>query len=103
MVLVYAIGEERSFLCAFAVGRNCTNFRLDISGRNVAFTYNKGLNSPGQEPFDILSSPKVEPLACNNSTPLDNGLPTVKAGEWVDWIDEDEEDIRLLDIGESFP
>lgn len=62
------------------------------------------LNSPGQELFDILSSPKVEPPARNDSTPLDNGLRTqlVKAGEWVDWIDEDQEGIRLLDFGESF-
>lgn len=62
------------------------------------------LNSPGQELFDILSSPKVEPPARNDSTPLDNGLRTqlVKAGEWVDWIDEYQEGIRLLDFGESF-
>lgn len=35
--------------------------------------------------------------------PLENNLPTqlVKAAEWVAWIDEDEGDIHLLDIGES--
>ncbi|KOS38318.1 hypothetical protein ACN38_g10875 [Penicillium nordicum] len=76
----------------------------DISGRNVAFTCNKVLKSPGQELFDVLGSPKTEPLALIDGTPLDKGLPTqlVKAAEWVDWIDEDEEDIRLLDFGESF-
>lgn len=35
---------------------------------------------------------------------MENGLPTqlVKAAEWIDWIDEDDEDIRLFDVGESF-
>lgn len=96
----------KSILCSviFAVRHNCTNFSSDISGRNVAFTCNKVLNSPGQELFDVLGSPKTEPLALIDGTPLDKGLPTqlVKAAEWVDWIDEDEEDIRLLDFGESF-
>ncbi|OQE60814.1 hypothetical protein PENNAL_c0090G10877 [Penicillium nalgiovense] len=33
-----------------------------------------------------------------------SGLPTqlVKAAEWIEWIDEVDEDIRLLDFGESF-
>ncbi|GES59645.1 kinase-like protein [Aspergillus terreus] len=36
--------------------------------------------------------------------PLPDGFPNqlVKAAEWVDWIDEDDKDIRLLDFGESF-
>lgn len=31
-------------------------------------------------------------------------MPTqlVKAAEWDEWIDEDDEEIRLLDFGESF-
>ncbi|KAJ6159608.1 hypothetical protein N7497_004145 [Penicillium chrysogenum] len=76
----------------------------DISGRNIAFTCNKLLNSPEKGFFDVLGFPEIEPLARIDGAPLDNGLPTqlVKAAEWVDWIDEDEEDIRLLDFGESF-
>jgi hypothetical protein len=36
--------------------------------------------------------------------PLEDGLPAqlIKAADWTEWIDEDEEDIRLLDFGESF-
>lgn len=43
-------------------------------------------------------------MARIDGTPLENGLPTqlVKAAEWVDWIDEDDGDNWLLDIGESF-
>lgn len=25
-----------------------------------------------------------------------------KAAEWVDWIDDDEEDLRIIDLGEAF-
>ena len=52
----------------------------------------------------MFGFPEIEPLARVDGTPLENGLPTqlVKAAEWVDWIDEDEEEIRLLDFGESF-
>ena len=62
------------------------------------------MNTTEEELFDVLGSPEIEPLARIDGTPLENGLPTqlVKAAEWVDWIDEDDEDIRLLDIGESF-
>lgn len=44
------------------------------------------------------------PHAHINGTPLENGLPmqVVKAAEWVEWIDEDDEKIWLLDIGEGF-
>lgn len=35
---------------------------------------------------------------------LYKSLPTqlIQSAEWVDWVDEDEEDIRLLDIGEGW-
>jgi serine/threonine-protein kinase SRPK3 len=86
------------------VWRSYIDLVSDISGRNIAFTCNKLLNSPEKGFFDVLGFPEIEPLARIDGAPLDNGLPTqlVKAAEWVDWIDEDEEDIRLLDFGESF-
>jgi len=48
--------------------------------------------------------PEIEPLARIDGTPLGKEFPTqlVKAAEWVDWIDEDDEEIRVLDFGESF-
>ncbi|CAG8901418.1 unnamed protein product [Penicillium egyptiacum] len=86
------------------VWRSCTNLVSDISGRNMAFTCNTLLNSLDKEFFDVLGFPKIELLARIDGAPLDNGLPTqlVEAAEWVDWTDEDVEDIRLLDFGESF-
>lgn len=62
------------------------------------------MKSPEKGFFDGLGFPEIEPLARIDGAPLDNGLPTqlVKAAEWVDWTDEDEEDIRLFDFGESF-
>ncbi|KAJ5336345.1 uncharacterized protein N7506_004367 [Penicillium brevicompactum] len=76
----------------------------DISGRNIAFTCAKLAQATEEELFEVLGSPEVEPLARIDGTPLGSGLPTelVQATEWVDWVDEDEEDIRLLDFGESF-
>ncbi|KAJ5334685.1 hypothetical protein N7452_007088 [Penicillium brevicompactum] len=63
-----------------------------------------GAQATEEELFEVLGSPEVEPLARIDGTPLGSGLPTelVKAADWVDWVDEDEEDIRLLDFGESF-
>lgn len=81
-----------------------TYFVLDISGRNIAFSSTHLLNTTEEQLFDVLGFPEIEPLARIDGTPLENGLPTqlVKAAEWVDWIDEDDEEIRLLDIGEGF-
>lgn len=86
------------------VAPDYTYFILDVSGRNIAFSCSHLLNTPEEELFDVIGLPEIEPLARIDGTPLENGLPTqlVKAAEWVDWIDEDDEDIRLLDIGESF-
>ena len=54
--------------------------------------------------FAVLGIPEVEPLKRLDGAPLEDGLPTqlVTAAKWVDWIEEDEEDIRLFDFGESF-
>lgn len=40
-----------------------------------------------------------------DGTPLGPRLPKhlVRKAEWVDWTDEDEEDIRLIDFGEALP
>lgn len=76
----------------------------DISGRNLAFSCTHLSDATEEELFEILGPTEIEPLARMDGTPLENGLPTqlVKAAEWNDWIDEDDEDIRLLDFGESF-
>lgn len=62
------------------------------------------LNATEEQLFEVLGVPEIEPLARLDGKPLQNGLPKqlVKAADWANWIDEDEEDIRVLDIGESF-
>lgn len=76
----------------------------DISGRNIAFTCTQFSHTTEDQLFNVLGSPEIEPLARIDGLPLENGLPgqLVKAAEWIDWIDEDDEDIRLFDVGESF-
>ncbi|OQE28558.1 hypothetical protein PENSTE_c003G08400 [Penicillium steckii] len=76
----------------------------DISGRNIAFTCTRLWNLTKEELLVTLGSPKYEPLTRIDGAPLENGLPSqlVKAADWTEWIDEDEEDIRLFDFGESF-
>jgi serine/threonine-protein kinase SRPK3 len=52
----------------------------------------------------VLGVPELEELARLDGKPLDNGLPNqlVKAAGWDEWIDEDDEDLRIIDLGESF-
>jgi len=77
---------------------------LDISGRNITFCCTNLLNKTDEELFKFLGFSEIEPLSRLDGTPLETGFPKqlVKAAEWVDWIDEDDEDIRLFDFGESF-
>jgi serine/threonine-protein kinase SRPK3 len=90
--------------CRLSGGSGLLTTISDISGRNIAFTCSHLSNATEQQLFDVLEAPETEPLARIDGMPLPNGLPTqlVKAAEWIDWIDEDDEDIHLLDFGESF-
>ncbi|KAJ5962603.1 hypothetical protein N7501_007544 [Penicillium viridicatum] len=76
----------------------------DISGRNIAFSCTHLSKQTEEQLFDVLGFPEIEPLKRIDGTPLGNELPAqlIKAAEWTEWIDEDDEDIRLLDFGESF-
>lgn len=76
-----------------------------MNAGNIAFTCKNLQNATEKELFQVIGPPAVEPLARLDGMPLDKSLPTqlIKPAQWVDWIDEDEEDIRLFDIGEGFP
>ena len=54
--------------------------------------------------MEIVGNPEIEQLSRLDGNPLNSSLPShlVKAAEWDDWIDEDEEDLRLIDLGECF-
>ncbi|RAH52858.1 kinase-like protein [Aspergillus piperis CBS 112811] len=76
----------------------------DISGGNIAFSCSSLSHATKAELFEVLGLPEVEDLVRLDGQPLGNGLPKhiVKAADWENWVDEDEEDIRILDFGEAF-
>ncbi len=77
----------------------------DISGANVAFTA-RGLSELTPESMlEVIGEPKSENLVRRDGEALAPGMPEqlVKANGWDDWIDENEEDVRLIDLGEAFP
>ncbi|KAG4436787.1 hypothetical protein IFR05_007721 [Cadophora sp. M221] len=75
-----------------------------ISGSNLGFTCPSLAHLPENELFDILGTPVTEVLARVDGQPLEPGVPKqlVKKAFWDNWIDEDDEDIRLIDFGEAF-
>lgn len=97
-------GGECIVLTASSGLLSCTYFVLDISGRNIAFSCTDLSTTTEEQLLEVLGTPEIETLARLDGTPLEDGLPKqlVKAAEWAEWIDEDDEDIRLLDFGESF-
>lgn len=53
---------------------------------------------------EVLGAPKTELLLREDGKPLAKGLPTqlVEAAKWLGWDDEDDEDLRIIDLGEAF-
>ncbi|KAK4154909.1 kinase-like domain-containing protein [Chaetomidium leptoderma] len=76
----------------------------DISGFNLAFTARKAARLSTTAMLELLGAPKVDALVRFDGAPLSLGLPEdlVEAARWDRWFDEDEEDIRLIDLGEAF-
>lgn len=68
------------------------------------FTAKQLAHLPGEGLFSIIGAPKSTALARVDGGQLCSSLPKELAQRtgWDDWIDEDEEDIRLLDWGEAF-
>jgi serine/threonine-protein kinase SRPK3 len=87
----------------------------DISSSNIAFGCSNLLSELAEEDDDeeaimrVLGTPEIVELARRDGKPLNfegngRGLPKqlVKAASWIDWFDEDMEDLRIIDLGESF-
>ena len=55
--------------------------------------------------FEILGTPETKTVTRLDGKPLGANMPRqmVKTVTWNGWIDEDEEDLRILDFGEAFP
>lgn len=77
---------------------------LDVSARNIAFTSSCFKDCSEERLAEILGLPKTEELRPVDGEPLKAGLPKyiVQSTLWEDWLEEDDEDIRLIDWGEAF-
>ncbi|KAL6713257.1 hypothetical protein ACLMJK_008722 [Lecanora helva] len=77
----------------------------DISISNFAFTSNNLLHMSEEDLFDVLGSPESEELVRLDGEPLSSSLPSqlVETARWSGWADEDEEDLRIIDLGLAFP
>ena len=54
--------------------------------------------------FEVLGSPEPVELVRVDGKPTSKNVPSqlVAAVSWFDWTDEDEEDLRIIDLGEAF-
>lgn len=76
----------------------------DISGSNMAFTSRKLARLSTKSMFEIIGTPKYEKLVRLDGKPLSPGMPgqLIEKANWDVWVDEDEEDVRIIDLGEAF-
>ena len=79
----------------------------DLSTRNLAFYNGRLSRLSGEELLEVLGSPDAEELTRLDGEPLGQGIPTqlVESTRWTGWPlndDEDDENIRIIDLGEAF-
>lgn len=76
----------------------------DISGGNVAFTTRALDGLSLEDMFKVIGAPKTQKLARLDGEALAPSMPSqlVEKVRWAHWIDEDDEDIRVIDFGEAF-
>lgn len=57
-----------------------------------------------EELLDIIGRPESAALVRIDGGPVGDGMPKQLIGStgWDEWVDEDEEDIRLIDWGQTF-
>lgn len=60
--------------------------------------------APKETLFKALGHPRTQNLVRCDGKPLEESFPKhmVQAAEWDNWMDEDNEDIRIIDLGQSF-
>ncbi|OBT68843.1 CMGC/SRPK protein kinase [Pseudogymnoascus sp. 23342-1-I1] len=76
----------------------------DISTKNMAFTAKNLSKVPKEKLFEVIGAPSIENVERIDTQPLADGIPSylVKSASWGGWVNEYDEDFRLLDFGESF-
>jgi serine/threonine-protein kinase SRPK3 len=78
---------------------------VDISWANIAFTSRNLTQLSKKKIFQVIGSPEWENLTHRDGKVIGPSMPKqlVKTAAWDNWVDEDEEDIRLIDFGEASP
>jgi serine/threonine-protein kinase SRPK3 len=97
--------EARQILpCWQNLFTSVTDVSTDISTKNIAFTVTHALRLCQEDFLKMVGTPNTRVLTRLDGKPLRRGLPNqlVEAAEWLEWADEDEEDIRLIDFGSGF-
>lgn len=79
----------------------------DLSCRNLVLTSSHLSHVSEQELFEILGPLESEAVTREDGKPLGKGVPSqlVRSAQWYGWPDdkyEDDEDIRIIDLGEAF-
>lgn len=94
------MGVERPFLYI----KTGTDSEADISGSNLAYTCPGLAHLSRDDLFEVIGIPETEDLIRIDGQPLEPGVPKqlVERADWSNWVDEDEEDIRIIDFGEVF-
>jgi serine/threonine-protein kinase SRPK3 len=84
--------------------RGLTLNSVDVSGANIAFTSRNLTQLSKKKIFRVIGSPEWENLIRLDGKAIEPGMPTqlVKTAVWDNWVEEDEEDVRLIDFGEAF-
>ncbi|KAM3429616.1 hypothetical protein MY4824_008138 [Beauveria thailandica] len=75
-----------------------------MSGANIVFTTSNMASLSRDDFFDVVGAPETANLLTADGSLPNPELPRqlVRKIEWDNWTDEMEEDIRLVDLGESF-
>jgi serine/threonine-protein kinase SRPK3 len=80
---------------------------IDLNLRNLVFHNSRLSRLSEQELLEALGPPDPEKLTRLDGEPLRQGIPTqlVESAQWTGWPlddDEDDENIRIIDLGEAF-
>ena len=84
--------------------RGLTRNFVDISGANITFTCRNLTQLSKKKILRIMGSPECEDLIRRDGKAVGRGMPKqlVKTAGWDNWIEEDEEDIKLINFGQAF-
>ncbi|KAK9477866.1 kinase-like domain-containing protein [Lipomyces japonicus] len=94
---------SRQLLEAVAFIHDAGLVHADISVDNV-FLCRESLATSWTSLFSIIGAPFVYRLAREDGEPLQSGVPVqlVKCATWPGWFQRTDEDLRLMDLNESF-